>query len=256
MSSHQQTVQDQFDPRAQAYLTSAVHAQGPDLKQAQALVGEWAKARAGKTRALDVGTGGGHLSFALAPLLDRIVALDPSPQMLATVAKAAAERGLHQIAFQEGSAEALPFPDASFDLVVTRYSAHHWLELDRAMAEIRRVLAPGGALLVIDTEGDPSVLVDTHLQAIELLRDRSHVRNRSAAEWRALLGAAGFTVLSHQAWPLRLEFTSWIERMRTPADRAAIIRSLQQDAPQEVKDALAFEADGSFSIRTGLFWAR
>jgi hypothetical protein len=82
------------------------------------------------------------------------------------------------------------------------------------------------------------------------------VRNRSAAEWRSLLGAAHLVELEHAEWPTRLEFGSWVERMRTPADQVAVIRSLQQGAPAEVRKALAVEADGSFTIRTGLFWLR
>jgi ubiquinone/menaquinone biosynthesis C-methylase UbiE len=253
MRTHEQTVQSQFDPRAQAYLTSAVHAAGPDLERARLLV---AKAVPATARALDIGCGGGHLSFTLAPLVARMVALDPSPGMLAAVSKAAASKGLSQIEVRQGSAESLPFEDCSFDLVCTRYSAHHWTRLEAAMRELARVLAPGGHALVIDALGHDNPLVDTFLQSIELLRDPSHVRNRSVAEWRSLLGSAGLGELEQAEWPTRLEFHSWVERMHTPADRVAVIRSLQDAAPQEVREALGIEADGSFTIRTALFWLR
>src|ERR1700722_10130513 len=141
MRTHTQAVQDQFDPRAQAYLTSPVHAAGPDLAAARKRV---ARELAPIAQVLDVGTGAGHLSFALAPLVARVVALDPAPGMLATVQQAALTRGLPQIETCEGSADALPFSDASFDLVGTRYSAHHWYDVPRALAEMRRVLKPQG----------------------------------------------------------------------------------------------------------------
>jgi ubiquinone/menaquinone biosynthesis C-methylase UbiE len=251
MRTHEQTVQTQFDPRANAYLTSAVHAGGPDLECAKSLV---ARAVSSSARALDVGCGGGHLSFALAPHVARIVALDPSPGMLAAVCKAAAARGLSQIDTREGNAESLPFADDSFQLVATRYSAHHWTRLDTAVRELTRVLAPGGHALIIDTLAQEDSLVDTFMQSIELLRDASHVRNRSRAEWRSLLQATGLTELEHAQWPTRLEFTPWVERMGAPADRVAVIRSLQEGAPREVRQALQVEADGSFTIQTGLFW--
>ncbi|MGH8169358.1 MAG: class I SAM-dependent methyltransferase [Steroidobacteraceae bacterium] len=253
MRSHEETVQSQFDPRADAYLTSSVHAAGPDLERARALVSENSPPGA---EALDIGCGGGHLSFALVPHLARVVALDPSPRMLATVSKAAATRGWNQIETRQGSAESLPFGDSAFPLVCTRYSAHHWTRLEVAVREAARVLAPGGHALIIDTLGHQDPLVDTFMQAIELLRDPSHVRNRSRAEWRALLQSAGLLELEFAEWPTRLEFASWAERMRTPADRAAVIRSLQEGAPREVREALAIEPDGSFTIRTGLFWLR
>ena len=112
MRTHDQAVHDQFDPRAAAYLTSAVHAQGPDLLHAQNWSRAWADPR---DSLLDVGCGAGHLSFALAPAFKRVVAVDPSPGMLTTVARAAAGRGLPQLEVQQGSAESLPFADSTFD---------------------------------------------------------------------------------------------------------------------------------------------
>jgi ubiquinone/menaquinone biosynthesis C-methylase UbiE len=253
MRTHEQTVQSQFDPRAQAYLSSAVHSMGPDLERAKVLVTQVAPQAA---QALDIGCGAGHLSFALAPHVARMIALDPSQHMLAAVSEAAAARKLGQIEVRQANAESLPFDDHSFDFVCTRYSAHHWTRLEKAALEVARVLAPGGHALIIDTLGQRDPLVDTFMQSIELLRDPSHVRNRSVAEWRALLHAAGMMELEHAEWPIRLEFASWIARMRTPADRAAVIRSMQDGAPQEVRQALHIEADGSFTIQTGLFWLR
>jgi ubiquinone/menaquinone biosynthesis C-methylase UbiE len=245
MRTHGQSVQDQFDSQAQAYLASRVHAEGPDLMHARSLVRH---AALGAGHAIDVGCGAGHLSFALAPSLARVVALDPSPNMLATVEKAAAARGLTHIETRQARAESLPFADSSFSLACTRYSAHHWTRLQAALREMRRVLQPQGRLLIIDVLGHEEPLVDTHLQSMELLRDPSHVRNRSASEWQSLLGAAGFTDIEHTEWPLPLEFAPWVERMRTSADRTAMVRKLQE--------ALAIEPDGSFIVKTGLFWAR
>lgn len=253
MRTHGQSVQDQFDSRAAAYLSSRVHAEGPDLAHAKDLVSQSIPITA---RAIDVGCGAGHLSFALAPGLAAMVALDPSPNMLATVARAAADRGLAQIKTRQASAESLPFADSEFCLACTRYSAHHWTRLDAALGEMRRVLRPHGYLLVIDLLGHEDPLVDVHLQTMELLRDPSHVRNRSAREWQSLLEAAGFSDVRRSEWPLRLAFSPWVERMRTPPQRISIIRALQDEAPREVHEALAFESDGSFTVRTGLFWAR
>lgn len=254
MISHDQTAHAQFDPQARAYLASAVHARGPDLQRAAQQVA--ALVPAGGGCGLDVGCGAGHLSFALAPVLARIVAADPSAAMLACVQEVAREHGWAHLETVQAGAESLPFADGSFCVVATRYSAHHWTRLDQALPELMRVLKPGGALLVIDVLGDEDALVDTHLQAMELLRDRSHVRNRSASQWQALLQGAGLVDVVHEHWPLRLEFTSWVERMRTPPGRVAMLRTLQQEAPREVQQALGIEPDGSFTARTGWFWAR
>lgn len=253
MGNHDASIQTQFDPNAQAYLTSAVHAQGPDLEYARAqLVSRLDPAGA----ALDVGCGAGHLAFVVAAFAKRCIALDPSPRMLNVVAAEAAARGLVTLETQLGQAAQLPFADASFDLVCTRYSAHHWTALDAALAAMHRVLKPGGQLLVIDVLGDEDPLVDTHLQAIELLRDPSHVRDRSAREWRGTLAAAGFVIEDVARWPLRLDFAAWIARMRTPEVHVAALRALQAGAPSEVRQALAYGEDGSFTCTTGAFWAR
>jgi SAM-dependent methyltransferase len=252
MRSHDQTVVAQFDPQAQAYLASAVHAAGPDLAQAAQQVLQLPA----RISMLDVGCGAGHLSFALAPYFEHVLATDLSPSMLETVRTTAVQRALPQIAVRQASAEALPFPDGSFDLVCSRYSAHHWHDVPGALKEMRRVVRPAGMLLMIDLMGDESPLVDTHLQAIELLRDPGHVRDYSLSQWRGLLHEAGFELQHEAFWPTRLEFASWVERMRTPPVAVAAIRALLAGASREVRAGLAVEEDGSFMPRTGLFRAR
>jgi hypothetical protein len=121
---------------------------------------------------------------------------------------------------------------------------------------MRRVAKPGGWLLMIDLLGGVTPLADTHLQAMELLRDTSHVRDYTAMQWRQMLAGAGFDLVEERSWPVRLEFDSWVQRMRTPVESVNAIRTLQRGAPQEVHDALTMEADGSFTPHVGLFWAR
>lgn len=251
MRTHEQTVRSQFDSRAEDYVHSPVHAAGPDLEYARRLI---SSCPARPARALDLGCGAGHLSFALAAHVEHLVALDPSPSMLAAVVHGAAERGLTCIEARTGNAESLPYPDGEFSLVCTRYSAHHWSRLEAALGELVRVLAPDGNALIIDVVAPPGALADTHLQAIELLRDVSHVRDRSLREWRELLSGAGLAEVQYRQWPVRMEFASWVARMQTPEPHVAAIRSLQASAPREVREALAIDTDGSFTLQTGLFW--
>ncbi|MBB5215041.1 class I SAM-dependent methyltransferase [Parapusillimonas granuli] len=253
-ANHSETVQAQFDAQAQAYLQSAVHAAGPDLLRAAELLSQSFPAASGAV--MDLGCGAGHLSFALAPLCASVVAVDPSPNMLATVSRAAAEKGLANIQTVQAGAESLPFEDGRFCVVASRYSAHHWLDLPAALKEMRRVVKPGGYLLMIDVEGDENPMVDTHLQTIEILRDRSHVRDRTPSEWARLITDAGFAEIEHQNWATRLAFEPWVTRMRTSPERIAMIRTVQREAPSELREALAIEDDGSFSMKTGLWWAK
>lgn len=242
IESHDTLVARQFGPQANAYVGSAVHAAGNDLDR---IAGHAALRRGG--RALDLGTGGGHVAYRLAPLMAEVVAYDLSHDMLAAVAATAAGRGLGNVATRQGRAEALPFADASFDLVATRFSAHHWGDLEAAMREARRVIAPGGLLVVSDLVSPGRPLLDTWLQAIELMRDPSHLRDRSIDEWTAILARSGFFVQEVATDRLRLAFPSWIERMQTPPEVAVVIRALLDRAPAEVATHFAVEADGSFT---------
>jgi SAM-dependent methyltransferase len=241
--AHDALVADQFGPRAEAYVTSAVHAGGPDLDRLEAV----AAAHAGG-RALDLGCGGGHVAYRLALHMAEVTAYDLSDGMLAAVARTAAERGLTNVSTRQGRAERLPFKDADFDFVASRFSAHHWSDLQAGLNEARRVLRPGGRAVFIDGMAPARPAVDTHLQTIELLRDTSHVRDYAADEWVGALHRAGFTVEAMTRQRLRLEFASWVERMRTPALYAEAILALQAGASAEVRDALAIEADGSFLL--------
>ena len=238
--THEGVVTDQYGSRAHAYVTSAVHASGEDLDQVEALA-----RRMPEARALDLGCGGGHVAYRMALHVASVTAYDLTPAMLEVVAAEAAARGL-RIQTRQGAAETLPFADASFDLVVSRFSAHHWRDLDAALREVRRVLAPGGRALFMDSVSPGTPLLDTLLQATELLRDPSHGRNYSPAEWHAALARAGLHPGSTIARRLRLHFATWVARMDTPPVHVAAIRSLQDSASATARAHFGIEADESF----------
>jgi ubiquinone/menaquinone biosynthesis C-methylase UbiE len=240
---HHDQVADAFGSTAAAYLTSQTHATGADLRT----LAESIAATPGAT-VLDMGCGAGHASFAVAPHAREVVAYDIARPMLATVEGAAKERGLANIRTQQGAAETLPFADGSFDWVISRMSAHHWHDVPLALAEVRRVLKPGGKVLFIDIAGSDHPLLDTHIQAIEVLRDGSHIRDYRADEWLALFQQAGFKAEVRSRWRLPLQFDTWVARMRTPPERVTAIRSLWTNAPDEVREYFAVQDDGSFEL--------
>jgi len=251
MHNHDATVLEQYDSRAEAYLTSAVHAAGADLERMADLVGHRPDAVA-----LDMGCGGGHVAFRLAGQVGKVVAYDLSAPMLETVAGEARKRGLDNLVTKQAAAEALPCPDGSFDVVATRYSAHHWGAFRDGLAQMRRVVKHDGLALFMDVVSPGVALLDTWLQTLELLRDPSHVRNASVREWQTTLAAVGFAVDDVVAYKLRLEFGSWIARMRTPDAHVTAIRSLHDRASSEVKDYFQIGDDGSFTVDTVLIVAR
>ncbi|HNQ03191.1 MAG TPA: class I SAM-dependent methyltransferase [Thiobacillaceae bacterium] len=231
----------QFGAAAAAYLASPAHARGTDLGRLAAL----AHGSQGLA-ALDLGCGAGHAAYALAEGGAQVTAYDLAPEMLAVVEAEATRRGLCNLRTRHGPAERLSFPDISFDLVVSRYSAHHWSDVPAALAEVARVLKPGGTLIVIDVVAPETPLFDTLLQTVEILRDPSHVRDYRVSEWTAMLRAAGFGSFQADSWTLPAEFASWVARMHTPALRAEAVRSVWDQAPAEARAHFQVRSDGSF----------
>lgn len=248
--THETVVDHQFGSRAAAYLSSAVHAQGADLQALAALVDEQHRARV-----LDLGCGAGHVSFEVAPRAGEVVAYDLSSDMLEVVTQAAADRGFANIVTRQGVAEHLPFPDGSFDCVLSRYSAHHWRDFEAGLREVARVLKPGGMAGFVDGVSPGAPLLDTYLQATELLRDPSHVRNYSRAEWNGAMVRAGLKPGSVGVHHVRLNFATWVERMSTPKVQIEAIRALQAVMSESVTRYFAIGPDGSFTLDVALFQA-
>ncbi len=108
-------------------------------------------------RAADIGCGPGHLVFNLAqqaPAL-QLVGIDLSDEVLSQAEKYASHSGFDErVTFKKGSAQEIPFPDGSLDLVISTLSLHHWSQPIIVLDEISRVLRPGGTFLVFDLRRD------------------------------------------------------------------------------------------------------
>ncbi|HEX7733618.1 MAG TPA: methyltransferase domain-containing protein [Ktedonobacteraceae bacterium] len=229
-------VQRNFGAAAADYVTSKVHASGEDL----AWLVENA-ALSGGERVLDVATGGGHAAFALALQAAEVVALDLTRPMLEVAQQEAVARGLTNISYVEGDAQALPFADDSFDIVACRQAPHHFPNVRQAVNEWARVLKPGGKLLLVDSTSPEEDAADATLHKIESLRDPSHVRNHRISEWRAYLESAYLSVSSAREWGLFLDIPDWTRRMRTPPESVATIENLIRGADPATSTRLGFQ---------------
>lgn len=250
-NNHTRLVDGQFGSQAQAYLHSAVHAQGTDLER----LTDWLAAMPA-ARVLDMGCGAGHASYAAASVVNAVVAYDLSDRMLAVVNASAQARAYGNITTCQGVAEHLPFEDGSFDIVISRYSAHHWHDVGQALREAKRVLKPGGKLIMIDICSPGRPVLDVFLQTIEMLRDPSHVRDYTQGEWLTMVNEAGFTIRELVTERLALEFSTWVGRMNTPPALVEAIRVLQEKATDEVRHYFDVAADGSFASDRLMFIAQ
>jgi SAM-dependent methyltransferase len=240
-----------YTDRARDYVTSAVHSTGADLDQIEAIVRGMPAARV-----LDLGCGGGHVSYRAAPHVAQVVACDVTQSMLDAVAATAAERGLSNVTVQHAAAETLPFPDASFEAVFCRFTMHHWENLEAGLRQARRVLKLGSTGVFIDSIAPADAVLDTHLQAVELLRDPSHVRDYSVAELVSTLSRSSFALEGITLCTLRMEFSVWTGRTRTPAPHADAIRLLQNGGPAVVRDHFSIGSDGSFDLEAATLLVR
>ena len=137
-----------FDTIATRYdLITGLLSYGQDRRWKQRLV---SLARVeGESRALDLACGTGDISFALASRGARVVGLDVTPRML-QLARAKPQAASSMARFVAGDMMALPFRDAQFDVVSTGYGIRNVPDIEPALAEIKRVLRPGGLFLSLD----------------------------------------------------------------------------------------------------------
>jgi SAM-dependent methyltransferase len=180
-----------WDERAAAYVESDAHRGGDDLEQLAA----WA---AGARTALDVATGGGHVARRLREQGVEVVTLDPSPGMSPDVIS---------------RAEDLPFAGGSFDLVACRTAAHHFDDPAAAVREMARVAQD--RVLLVDTE-----FMSEEVEQAEALRDPSHVRNYTEAEWRGFVESAGLRVEEIRHFEHSFDIAAWLARTDCVGDDA------------------------------------
>src|SRR5260370_26581899 len=151
-------------------------------------------ALASEALAIDVACGPGTFTRPFAPRVGRAVGVDLTPAMIEK-ARAEAERaGITNIGFVCGNIYALPFADGVAGIVACGYAFHHMLEPARALAEMSRVLLPGGRIAIADLivrEGPGGAIQNE----IERARDPSHTSALTIVQFRTLMQDAGLRVL-------------------------------------------------------------
>ena len=180
---------------------------------------------------LDVAAGTGHLSRAIAPCVRRVVALDLTPEMLLHGRREAKDAGLTNIVFECGIAEGLPYPNESFDLVVSRFSIHHFEDPPIQIGEMARVCRPGGRVAVIDlVSPDDAGLAATH-NRLERVRDLSHARALSARELTIVVRNAGLKILRTVSREVEVSVDRWLDLTAVTTDRR---RTIIEEFTQEL----------------------
>ncbi|ROO23128.1 class I SAM-dependent methyltransferase [Salinisphaera orenii] len=149
-------------------------------------------------RLLDVGCGTGALLYHLSTShpATQLVGLDPVPEMLAVARRKISS----DIALHEGWAEQLPFADAQFDVVVSCSMFHYVARPLDALIEMRRVLRPGGQLVLTDWCGD--YLMCRLFERYQRLRAHAHARTYRTHECARMLKESGYTAVQIETYKI------------------------------------------------------
>ena len=183
---HDELILDQFTRQAVPFSTAKTIA---DESALQLLV-DFSGAGSDDT-VLDVACGGGLVVCAFARSVRHATGIDVTPAMLERARDLAQKRGLGNVTWDLGHAAPLPYPDGAFTIVVSRFAFHHFPDPRAVLAEMVRVCAPGGRVLVCDVQACDDPRKAAEFNRMEVLRDPSHVRAMPAAELRGLFRAVG-----------------------------------------------------------------
>jgi ubiquinone/menaquinone biosynthesis C-methylase UbiE len=241
MAEHSEAIERAFTQQAEAF-------EDPQYNRLFTTDSEWLFERLPLTAddlVLDVAAGTGHVARRLAPKVRAVVAVDATEAMLEAGRIEAKRAALRNVVFMLADAARLPFLDASFDIVVSRFAVHHFEDPREQIGEMRRCLRMGGRLAIGDLIADPDPAVAAVQNRLERLRDPSHTRMLSLEALAELVGSTDveFRDVERKLGP-------WLEQTQTPPEaRAEIREALEAELgggpptgfrPREVEGQLGF----------------
>jgi ubiquinone/menaquinone biosynthesis C-methylase UbiE len=207
-SSHAQRIEQAFTHQAAAF-------EDPARNRIFTTGSQWVFERLlvdGEMLVLDVAAGTGHAARQLARSARSVVAIDATTAMLEQGRAQARLDGVSNVVFMRGDAAALPFLDATFDVVVSRFAVHHFEQPVDVIAEMTRCTRPGGSVAVVDLIADPLDAMAQEQNRLELLRDPSHTRMLPVAELERLMIAAGLGSVDVETRPVERPLQPWLEQ--------------------------------------------
>ena len=163
---------------------------------------------------VEVGAGTGNFLDLFHDVAGALVAVDLTPGMLRE-----ARVRFPEMSLVVGDGARLPLPSASFDLVATAQALHHVHEPLPTLKEMRRVVAAGGRVLVVDQAATESYEEAAFMNQLEAIRDPSHAMSRPPSAMRILVRAAGLEIVDERLVESRQSISTWMAPGEFPAER-------------------------------------
>jgi ubiquinone/menaquinone biosynthesis C-methylase UbiE len=228
-TGHQDRILDQFTRQATPFSTANTITDANALRMIVT-----AGAPKPTDTVLDVACGGGIIVCAFAPEVKHATGIDMTPAMLDRARQLASEKGITNVSWDQGDVGALPYADGTFDIVVTRFSMHHFLDPIAVLREMKRVCAPGGRVVVVDMYASDDRAKALEWNRLEKLRDPSHVRCLTLPELKGLFGQAGLPAPEATYYELRDEVQNLLRRsFPNPGDDVKIIAMFAASAEDD-----------------------
>ncbi len=240
--SHAARIQEQFTRQSSTFAGVPSHS----AEESLTLLVEVARPQP-NDRVLDIACGPGIVATAFAPHAAHVTGLDVVPAMIERARARAAELGVPNVAFEIGDSNALPYPDESFDLVVTRYSFHHLTDPVTTLREIRRACRRGGTIVVADVA--PPKEKGEAYDALEKIRDPSHTHALPEAEFESVFAEAGLAIAERRRYglPMPLE-TQLAASFPEPGGADRLRQLVRADVGRDALGVCARVEDGAVHL--------
>jgi ubiquinone/menaquinone biosynthesis C-methylase UbiE len=216
---HQRLILDQFTRQAIPFSQMQNHS--PELLLAACGTGP-------QDHVLDLACGPGLMACAFAKVARHVTGIDLTPAMIEQAKVLQDAESLTNLTWHVGDVQPLPFPDASFSLVFTRYSFHHLLDPKAVLAEMIRVCSSGNRVVVVDVFTSHPAQAEAY-NRMEKLRDPSHVRALALDELRGLFSNAGFREVTTHLYKHEVELEKVLQSSFPNPGDAAKIRQMFAD---------------------------
>lgn len=237
---HDELIREEFARQSSSMPISPVFTSSDILDRIES-----AACLASSSRVLDLGCGPGIITEAFADDVGEMVAFDIAPEMMYSVLQRCRKAGQENVHFVIGHAERLPLHKASFDTIITRLTFHHFPDPKTVISEMSRVLRPDGNIVIADIVSSELPEEARLHNALEVLRDPSHVKMLSCTDLKHLVRSAGLFIEAEDSWIKEREFGEWLQITNAPERSEPLYAIMQSLAKANVRAGIDLQTDGA-----------